>query len=278
MSIEFKDIKDDYTRLLKVVKIKKSWLSGFQRIAQKARDNQHRYEDISNRLGGLIPWQFIAAIHNLESGMNFNKHLHNGDPLTRRTRRVPAGRPKSGKPPFTWEESAEDALRMKGLHEITDWSWERICYELERYNGFGYRMYHPGTLSPYLWSGTNLYTKGKYVADGKWSSTAVSKQAGAIGILKLLMIDDVIAKNSAKQKTNDTLQKTVTGITGGGLLAWNWSDLHNIKTFMQDNAGIILLIAAGLTVVVLKYFEVKQKQDAKDGRYVPSGLVDNDVE
>ena len=41
--------------------------------------------------------------------------------------------------------------------------------------------------SPYLWSYTAIYTAGKYVADGKWSDTAVSKQCGGMAILKHLV-------------------------------------------------------------------------------------------
>ena len=41
--------------------------------------------------------------------------------------------------------------------------------------------------SPYLWSYSTIYTAGKYVADGKWSDTAVSKQCGGMAILKHLV-------------------------------------------------------------------------------------------
>lgn len=272
--IQFNEIKKDYTRLLKTVKIKKSWLNGFKNVAAKARANQARYEEISAKLGGGVPWEFIAAIHNLESGMNFNKHLHNGDSLRKRTRRVPAGRPRTGKPPFTWEESAVDALKMKGLHKVEDWSWERMCYELERYNGFGYRLYHSHVLSPYLWSGTNHYVRGKYVRDGKFSNTAISRQAGAIGILKVLMADKELSKKSTKQKTNSILQQLILTVTGGTVLSWQ--TLNEVRVFMQDNAGIITLAIGAVAFVTLKYFELKAKQDVKEGRYIPSGMVEDD--
>jgi len=38
-------------------------------------------------------------------------------------------------------------------------------------------------LSPYLWSFTTAYTKCKFVADGSFSATAVSKQCGAVALL-----------------------------------------------------------------------------------------------
>lgn len=143
--------------------------------------HRNRYEAVGGELE--IPWYFIAAIHNMEGSQDFTTHLHNGDPLTDRTRHVPAGRPPRGTPPFTWEESAEDALRLRRLDRVRDWSLPRLLYELEGYNGWGYRLYHPHVLSPYLWSWSNHYTSGKYIADGRWSDTARSKQCGAAVLL-----------------------------------------------------------------------------------------------
>ena len=47
--------------------------------------------------------------------------------------------------------------------------FDQTLYELERYNGFGYRDRRPQVLSPYLWSFSNHYSRGKYVADGRFS-------------------------------------------------------------------------------------------------------------
>src|SRR6476660_2588488 len=116
-------------------------------IIQKIVSNRQRYEDVSSSLN--IPWYVIAVIHNMEAGLSFNTHLHNGDPLSARTVHVPAGRPLQGNPPFTWEESAVDALQLEGFDHWTDWSIAGICYKLERYNGLGYRGH--GINSPYLW-------------------------------------------------------------------------------------------------------------------------------
>jgi hypothetical protein len=73
---------------------------------------------------------------------------------------------------------------MKGLGAGTDWSLAGTLYQVERYNGWGYRLYHQHVLSPYLWSFSNHYISGKYVADGTWSDTAVSKQCGAAVLLR----------------------------------------------------------------------------------------------
>jgi len=174
-------LKKDYERLLKVVRTRPGWVNVIHRRVAAIMANKSKYQEVTKITG--VPWEFIGIVHSLEGDLNFNTHLHNGDSLQRRTSNVPAGRPIAGNPPFSWTASAIDALKMKGLHLIKEWSLSRYCYELERYNGFGYRLYHSSTLSPYLWSGTNLYTRGKYVKDGKWSSIAVSQQSGAIPIL-----------------------------------------------------------------------------------------------
>ncbi len=144
-----------------------------------------------------IPWYVIGAIHALESNFRFQRHLHNGDPLTARTVQVPAGRPASGTPPFSWAESATDALRLQRLDKVTDWSIASMLYQLEAYNGFGYRSKHPDVLSPYLWSFSNHYKSGKYVGDGTWSQAAKSQQCGAAVILRRLAEKGVIHFSTA---------------------------------------------------------------------------------
>jgi lysozyme family protein len=127
----------------------------------------------------------IGVIHAMEGGFNFAGHLHNGDPLTSRTKNGPRHRPQTGTPPFVWEDSAVDALTVDGLVGVTDWSVPHLRYLLEKYNGFGYRR--KGLPTPYRWSFANLYVKGKYVADGRFDPDAVSKQCSAAVMLQGLM-------------------------------------------------------------------------------------------
>lgn len=141
------------------------------------------YVSLSAKTG--VPWEVIAVIHGLEASFDMNTHLHNGDSLSARTWQVPAGRPVAGHPPFTWEESALDALGYDGAASHKDWSIAGTLYFLEAYNGWGYRS-HAGHRSPYLWSMTSINTPGKYVADGVWSETAISAQVGCCAMLKEL--------------------------------------------------------------------------------------------
>lgn len=176
------ELKKQYEDLFNTCQIRSERLPAIEQIISRLSANQARYHSVADSLS--IPWYFVAVIHNMEASLNFGRHLHNGDPLTARTTHVPAGRPKSGAPPFPWETSAIDALTLRGLNTKTDWSLAGTLYQLEGYNGWGYRLYHPHVLSPYLWSGSLHYKSGKYVADGTWSDTAVSNQSGSAVILR----------------------------------------------------------------------------------------------
>jgi len=51
-------------------------------------------------------------------------------------------------------------------------------YEVEKYNGLGYRRKGIEIASPYLWSGSKHYKKGKFVEDGKYDGRVKDKQPG----------------------------------------------------------------------------------------------------
>ena len=138
--------------------IRREKLPEVDSIVERIVRHKETYRLVQRRT--RVPWFAIATIHNLEAGGDFKSHLHNGDPLTSRTVHVPAGRPRSGNPPFTWEESAADVLEYHRLTQVTDWSIEHLAYLFEGFNGWGYRLNHPHVKSPYLWSFSNHYTNG----------------------------------------------------------------------------------------------------------------------
>ena len=166
-------------------------LPRFEEAEAKAINGRNFYANLGDELNG-IPWWFIACCHMLECDFNFEQHLHNGDPLSRRTVNEPVGRPILWRPPFTFRASAIDALTMPGkeFQFVKDWSIPHALWLLEGFNGHGYRLYH-GINSPYLWAGTRHYTTGKYVSDGKYDASAVSKQPGCAGLIKLLIAGGV---------------------------------------------------------------------------------------
>lgn len=179
------ELRAEYERLFNTCELRPERAAEIETVMQRVLAQRARYAAAEAASG--VPWYFIAVTHQMESSGRFDRHLHNGDPLSARTRQVPAGRPRSGSPPFTWEASAADALAMHGLSAATDWSLASLLYEMERYNGFGYRRFHPEVLSPYLWSYSQHYTSGKYVADGRWSATARSAQCGGATLLRRLV-------------------------------------------------------------------------------------------
>lgn len=177
-----RSLREEYERLFSTCAVHPERMQAIIKAISSIQANRSRYENAAGIMG--IPWFFVAAVHSMESGLLFDRHLHNGDPLSQRTVHVPAGRPKKGKPPFTWEESAADALSLRRLDVKTDWSLAGTLYQLEKYNGWGYRLHHPRVLSPYLWSFSQHYKNGKYTADGKWSDKAVSTQCGTAVLLR----------------------------------------------------------------------------------------------
>jgi lysozyme family protein len=181
--------ESEYQRLFDTCLIRPEKYPEIDSYIKKMLQAQARYENVSASTN--VPWHVIAIIHCMEGSLSFNAHLHNGDPLAGRTVQVPKGRPKTGAPPFTWEASAEDALSYDGLDKWTDWSVPALLYRLEGFNGYGYHKL--GINSPYLWSYSNHYTKGKYVKDGKFSPTTVSKQCGAAVLLRRMFEKQIAA-------------------------------------------------------------------------------------
>jgi lysozyme family protein len=172
-------------------RVRENYAAQAKSVAKKIFDNKVLYQAITAKSN--VPYWWIGPTHNRESSLNFGCHLHEGSPLTGRTKYVPKGRPASGNPPFTFEESALDALMMAPhkLQEVKRWSAERGCYEWERYNGWGYLKRGP---SPYVFAGTTVYEHGKYVADGVYSDSVVDKQLGTLVVLKeLAKLDPEVA-------------------------------------------------------------------------------------
>ena len=147
-----------------------------------------------------VPWYFIGVIHMMEASGNQRKQILNGQLWNEKTTIVPKGRG----PWPTWEASAIEGI--EDYRGKADWSIPSILRRLEGYNGWGYAggpakrdsrnkvikedgftLRWPAVNSPYLWSCTN-HGKGvgKYVSDGRYKPDFVSKQVGAVCILKAL--------------------------------------------------------------------------------------------
>lgn len=223
---KFEIIKDDYTQKWNAAQIKPDWQGKVMEAAKRVAQHKDRYAAVAEKIG--CPWSLVGCTHNMESTADFSKHMHCGDPLTGRTVLHPPGRPKA--PPangsvYTWEESAFDAL-MNEPHDwrkVPEWSIERTLWIAEAYNGWGYRQYYPHVASPYLWSGTTIYDKGKYIADRQFSATAVSQQIGVAAVMKVLESSDPNALAGSTGigcvDTGGAPMRTVTGLGGGSQLS-----------------------------------------------------------
>jgi lysozyme family protein len=238
--LDYAELRSEYAQLWDSMEIRPAKRELILRIARNLMHHKAQYLAVEVRAG--VPWFVVAALHSRESDADFATYLGNGEPLDRRTALVPKGRG-----PFdSWEAGAVDALALDGLGQVKTWSPERACFEIEKFNGFGYRK--RGVRSPYLWSFSNHYARGKYVADGRFSSTHVDEQCGAIPILKAIMELDSSARFTAN---NSPVTKpiTITTILGGilGILA-------HVFGISSDVIGIIfigtLILAAIIYAVV----------------------------
>ncbi|MGB2682542.1 MAG: hypothetical protein WBE39_14635 [Candidatus Competibacter sp.] len=180
----------EYDRLFAECATRPERDSEIDALADALLADQGRYRAVGGRLG--IPWFVAAALHYADTGRDFEVHLHNGDPLTERTCHLPDGRPPEGEPPFAWEDSAADALRLRRFDQWDDWSIAGLLFLLEAHGGWSYRLHHPEVLSPYLWNYSTHYSQGKYVADDTWNETAVAQRCGVAVLLRRLAERGVI--------------------------------------------------------------------------------------
>lgn len=106
------------------------------KVAADITANLGRYKSVEDATG--VPAWLVGILHHMECGGDFKRHLHNGDPLHSKTINVPKGRPNLPAP-WTWEQSAVDALTMPGAFKWDFTTLGRALDCIERYNGTGYQ-------------------------------------------------------------------------------------------------------------------------------------------
>jgi lysozyme family protein len=153
-----------------------------KKLEKTWKNNEERYRSVADEAD--MPAELVAALHFRESSGNFSTYLHQGDPLGKPAKHVPKDIPVF----HEWEDGAAHALGMKknvqddlGLTAETTDEAAMATYA-EYYNGLGY--HNRDAASPYVYAGTDGYDKGKYVADGKYSSKAVDKQLGVVSMIR----------------------------------------------------------------------------------------------
>jgi lysozyme family protein len=183
------ELRNEYQTLFDSCVIRNEKRAAVESLTTQLLGSKVRHQTVGAQTD--VPWYIIAVIHNMESSQRFTRHLHNGDPLTARTVKVPAGRPVAGNPPFTWEASAVDALIFDRMDVVEDWTIPGALFVLERFNGFGSRSH--GIKTPYLWSFSTHYSRGKFIRDNEFDPNAVSQQCGAAVLLKRMTAMNAIS-------------------------------------------------------------------------------------
>jgi len=210
-----KDLREEYNTLFRSCLADENRKREIEVIITRIMKNRARYEKVEART--RVPWFVIGVIHNMEGGGDFTRHLHNGNPLTARTFEEPKNRPVAGHPPFTWEDSAVDALLFEAFDKWPEWNTVAgVLFKIELYNGLGSRNH--GVHTPYLWCGSffdanndgqrqaselPIYLGGKYVKDHVWDPKARSQQIGAAVLLRRMLDQGLIELPSSSQLAAD---------------------------------------------------------------------------
>lgn len=189
-TFKYEEHKKDYENLWATCSIRPEHEKAVKALADRILKGRTQYEKVANMLAGELPhisWWIIGVIHHMEAGCDFNKYQQNGAPVGQVSKIVPKGIIFD-----SWEDSALAASRdeLTGL----DGTIAKTLAVLEGFNGYGYRLFHQDVKSPYLWSFTNHYTKGKYVEEKdaagvyrvRWKPDLVSQQCGIAAILENL--------------------------------------------------------------------------------------------
>lgn len=256
--------------------------------AKKILAGMARYQAIEKLTG--VPWYFIGALHYRESTCDFSACLANGQSIGR----VTTIEPKGAGPWATWEDSAVWALQHEGFLSVTDWTgtevWGVCLFEGERFNGEGYHNH--GWANPYLFSGTDLYSSGKYIRDGVYDPSVVDIQIGIAPLMKRVLqissgvyapvviagskgalhpVDAAAVKaNSRYLRASDWYSSfcEYLGLSGATL----WATVSQVQPFLTDWKTLTVVGVLGGAYVANKVGAFNLMRAASQGRYTPSGL------
>lgn len=266
MQNPFQPLEPEYHRRWNAMQLTRR--VGAEVVARDILGHLVRYQRVFDLTG--VPVIVLAAIHHRESSGDFSGWLGNGDPWNRVSTHVPAGYG----PFVSWEAGAVQALIIDGLDKVKNWSIEQALYREEAYNGFGPRNH--GIATGYVWAGTDQYTRGKYVADGKWDAGYKDIQLGTACIMRTLLdmsptLGDLIP--SAPVATTLTeppaLVPVPLGYGGRGLGAWHdafWIQ-SALNLLMTPHPPLVVDGSIGrLTRITVRFFQTANELE-------PDGLV-----
>lgn len=181
MKHPFEVLRPEYSQLLSVMTVRPDSKEKIDKAAVKLLGYRTRYEPVTAANG--VPVVFIATSFEREASSNFTKNPAQGWPLNSISKIIPRNGPFR-----TWFDAAIAAYHLNGLDKVgaENWTWELFCFYGEMFNGFGYRDFH-SMHTPYLWGGTNIQTRGKYIADGKFDASHMDEQIGIVPVARRMI-------------------------------------------------------------------------------------------
>ena len=238
MPTDLKTLSPEYATLWDTMEIVRD-AAVIEKTVQKIIAFKSKYAAIEAATN--VPWYVIGIMDMREGGGGCCTHLHNGDSLKKRTVNEPKNRPTTSAGPFTWQESAIDALQLKRYDKITAWTVEQMAWCFERYNGFGYRAKDKDIPSPYLWGGTNHQAPGKYIADHVFSKTVLDPQIGCMPLLKRIAELEEIELVSAQGATSDPTESS----PASNRKAEKKPVIKQISDAVKDNKEVVTTVVVG---------------------------------
>lgn len=248
------------------MKVKPSFWPAAQKFAKRALSHKAEYvaisETIKNQTGKYVPWWFIPLVHERECirGVdNWTCNIGQGTPFNQKSHIKPYNGPF-----HSFREAAIAALVNEAPHAAnnTNWSGGGTMTIAEAYNGMGYAK--KGLPSPYVWSGTDQYVKGKYIRDGVFDPNKVDTQLGvAISLKAMMELDSTILVDGDHPNQASTPRKAETSVIAGG----GTTGAATIKVLGSyyvlswlDITGIVLGTLAGITLLVYLINKHKKSQ------------------
>jgi lysozyme family protein len=141
-----------------------------------------------------VPAAVLMALAEREMDGNLHCYLGNGQNLKRRTTIVPIGRgPFMETFPNDFIAGCLDSLALDGLDKVWQdnpegWSLDRFAFEMESWNGWGYRA--RGIPSPYVFGATTVQRPGKFPRDHVFVATEMDPQIGTLAIVEEIVKQD----------------------------------------------------------------------------------------
>jgi lysozyme family protein len=225
--------------------------TGIRLFQQNYQKNYGQYKAVSDNLaakGYKINPEQLAAMHWREGSGSMTKSIANGNSITSYVRKdgldSAGSSSNSYAPTDNWVDHSTEVIEHKLIQKYgsgakqKDFTQNAQFYDFaERFNGMGYRQ--KGVASPYVWSGTDQYSGGKYVKDGVYDPNYRDQQLG-VAVLASTASGTPIDVNAA-----DMAGMPMSG-GGGGLV--NNTDRHGpVVTQNLNNVakGLFSYPAAG---------------------------------